>query len=254
MPATDPHANELSSWVSIDRPEIVVRPNSREPFKAAIHVPETATRGERYGAIWAEVSSRTPGAGNPVQLVNKIGVRIYLDAGPGGDPPSDFVIEELMPGRTEEGRPVVKATVRNTGERALDMSGHLWLSDGPGGLKAGPFRAQVGTTFAINDGAPVMVVLDARLLDGPWNVELTLSSGLVKRTVSGTLTFPEKSASWGLPALLHDPVSVMVIVVLVAASAMGAFLLVCAICLDTPLVGQANQRVMGQYRGGVRQQ
>ncbi|MFI7707139.1 hypothetical protein [Nonomuraea sp. NPDC049480] len=226
VPSVNPHANELSSWISVDRPSIVVPPNSSVPFKATIRVPESATKGERYGAIWAEVSSGTPGAGEPVRLVHRIGVRVYLDIGPGGDPPSDFVIEQLTPGRTDDGKPVVKASVRNTGERALDLSGKLRLSEGPGGLNAGPFPAQTGTTVAINGSAPVMVVLDARLPDGPWQVELTLQSGLILRTVTGTLTFPAKSASWGLPALLDSPVSLIFITASAIAVGTGVILLV----------------------------
>ncbi|RVX40711.1 hypothetical protein EDD27_3129 [Nonomuraea polychroma] len=226
MPAADPNANELSSWISLDRPEIVVPPNSRTPVKATISVPESATRGERYGAIWAEVGSTRPGPRKNVQIVNRVGVRVYLDIGPGGDPPSDFSIDHLIPGRTEDGLPVIKATVRNTGERALDLSGKLWLSDGPGGLNAGPFAAQTGTTLALNDTAPVMVVLDARLPNGPWKVTLTLQSGLIKRTVTGTLTFPEQNAFWGLPALLDSPVSPIVIATLIVIAACCVYLFV----------------------------
>ncbi|MFC7642411.1 hypothetical protein ACFQX6_16745 [Streptosporangium lutulentum] len=34
------------------------------------------------------------------------------------------------------------------------------------------------------------VTLDQRMPDGPWKAELTLTSGMVKRTVTATLTFP----------------------------------------------------------------
>lgn len=135
-------------------------------------------------------------------MINRVGIRLYLDVGPGGDPPSDFGIEQLTPGRTEGGLPVVRATVRNTGERALDLSGRLWLSDGPGGLHAGPFQVRTGTTLAPGDSAAVLVHLDPRLPDGPWRVRLTLESGRVRHTVTGTLTFPRRAGAWGLPALL----------------------------------------------------
>ncbi|MEO3855582.1 hypothetical protein [Acrocarpospora sp. B8E8] len=222
VPAANRNANELGSWISIDRSELIAPPNSRIQLNAKISIPKSASEGERYGAIWAEVASPSvkPGSAGNIQLINRVGIRVYLDIGPGGDPPSDFRIEQLTPGRTEVGMPVVKATVNNTGERALDLGGQMWLSDGPGGLNAGPFRAQVGTTLAPGYSAPVMVMLDDRLPDGPWQVKLMLESGRVHHTVTGTLTFPEKPATWGLPALLDSflPRALVIIGSLVAVA------------------------------------
>ncbi|MBT2226567.1 hypothetical protein KLK06_11980 [Nonomuraea sp. NEAU-A123] len=230
VPVADRHANELSSWVSIDPAEFIVPPNGRAPLKATINIPKSASKGERYGAIWAEVESSSPSKANEnVKMVNRVGIRIYLDVGPGGDPPSEFSIEQLTPGRTEDGMPVVKATIHNTGERALDMSGKLWLSEGPGGLKAGPFPAQTGTTLAPGDSAPVMVMLDHRLPDGPWKVRLLMESGRVHHEATGTLTFPAKNAAWGLPALLDSFLPQPLI--LIGAIAAGTLLLVLTIYL-----------------------
>ncbi|GII33515.1 COG1361 family protein [Planotetraspora mira] len=206
VPSADRDANELSSWVAVDRPQVVAPPHSRIPLTATISIPKSASRGERYGGIWAQVRSAPagPASGSTIRVVNGVGIRIYLDVGPGGDPPSDFRIESLLPGRTEDGLPTVRATVHNTGERALDLSGRMWLSEGPNGLQAGPFAAQVGTTLAPGSSAPVSVMLRQPLPDGPWKVALTLESGRVHRTVTGTLTFPVRAASWGLPALLNS--------------------------------------------------
>ncbi|MER7501703.1 hypothetical protein AB0L05_34080 [Nonomuraea pusilla] len=195
---------EPASWITVDRPRLAVPPRTSVTLKATIGIPENATEGERYGVLLAETSSEGPSPQKNLRMINRVGIRLYLDIGPGGDRPSDFEIERLTPGRTETGMPVVKATVRNTGERALDFEGRMWLSDGPGGLSAGPFPAQVGTTVAPGGTAPVMVVLDERLPDGPWGVKLELRSGQVERTVTGTLTFPAKPASWGLPAFLDE--------------------------------------------------
>jgi hypothetical protein len=162
-------------------------------------------------------------------MVNRVGIRVYLDIGPGGDPPSDFRIAQLTPGRTEDGMPVVKATVNNTGERALDLGGRMWLSDGPGGLNAGPFPAQVGTTLAPGDSAPVMVMLDNRLPDGPWKVKLMLESGRVHHTVTGTLAFPGKPATWGLPAILDSFLPWALVIMGSLATVAVALLLVFAV-------------------------
>lgn len=106
--------------------------------------------------VWAQVAST--GQGN-IQVVNRVGVRMYLDIGPGGEPPSDFTIEKLTSGRSRDGRPELAAQVRNTGERALEISGNLSLSDGPAGLRAGPYRVPAGTTLALGDTGSVKVVL-----------------------------------------------------------------------------------------------
>ncbi|MEU7861380.1 hypothetical protein [Nonomuraea sp. NPDC049141] len=219
LPMPERDANELSSWVSINRTELVVPPHSHIPLKATITIPQSATKGERYGAIFAEATSPSAsGSARSVQMVNRVGIRIYLDVGPGGDPPSDFRIDRLTPGRTADGMPVVQATVHNTGQRALDISGKMRLSEGPGGLGAGPFPAQLGTTLAVNASAPVAVVLDERLPDGPWKVELLLESGRIHHTVTATLLFPGKPASWGIPALIDSPWPWVLIIGLAAAA------------------------------------
>ncbi|WDZ82263.1 hypothetical protein [Micromonospora cathayae] len=203
VPAADPDANELPEWVTVNRASVLVPPQSSIELRAAVAIPPRASRGERYGAIWAAVASRHKGEpAGTVEKIHRVGIRLYLDIGPGGDPPSDFEISQLVPGRTEEGDPVVRATVRNTGERALDMGGKLWLSDGPGGLSAGPFPVQVGTTVAIGGTADVRVPLDRQLPNGPWQARVRLESGRIHREVTGTLTFPEARGTWGPPALL----------------------------------------------------
>jgi hypothetical protein len=85
---------------------------------------------------------------------------------------------------------MVQASVRNTGERALDLNGTLNLSKGPAGLAAGPFPVPVGTTLGIGETAPVLVPLDAQLPNGPWLAKISMTSGVTSRTAQATLTFP----------------------------------------------------------------
>lgn len=181
--------NELTSWISLDRPSIDVAPGGKEVAQVKITVPPAASRGERYGVVWAE-SMAEPDATNPVRVINRVGIRVYLDIGNGGDPPSDFQIENLTPKRGTDGSPQVAVLVRNTGERTLDMSGTLSLSDGPSGLQTGPFPADLGVTLLPGAAAPVIVTLDPQVPAGPWKARLTLMSGMVKRAVTATITFP----------------------------------------------------------------
>ncbi|GLX02781.1 hypothetical protein [Microtetraspora sp. NBRC 16547] len=198
-------SNELSSWIKLDRSAIDLPPHGSSEVTATIGVPKSAPEGEQYAVIWAQVSTGAPSAKRNVALVNRVGVRAYLDVGPGGDPPSEFRIGDVIPRRTEDGHPAITAAVRNTGRRALDLDGQLALSDGPGSVRAGPFRVAGGTTLAPGDEGTVSVVLDDRLPPGPWTFRLIVQSGRVKHAVTGTLTFPEESGGRGTPAALDSP-------------------------------------------------
>ncbi|MFB9679324.1 hypothetical protein [Streptosporangium vulgare] len=130
--------NELVSWTSLDRDSVDLPPGGTATAQVTIKVPPIASRGERFGVVWAEVAAE-PDDAHPVRVVNRVGIRVYLGIGPGGEPPSDFRIEKLTPVRTPDGSPQLEALVHNTGERTLDMNGPLSPTDGPGGLQAGPF-------------------------------------------------------------------------------------------------------------------
>lgn len=157
-------------------------------------VPTGAAPGEQYGAVWAEVRSAPESAGGVTQ-VSRVGLRLYVSVGPGGAPSTDFSIKALTAERSPEGAPVVTATVHNTGGRALDTTGTLELSRGPGGLSAGPFQAEVGSTLGRGDTQDVSITLDERLPDGPWHAVITLESGLTERSAAATLTFPRSGAA-----------------------------------------------------------
>lgn len=166
-------------------------------------MPRDATPGERYAVLWAQTAST--GAGQ-VTGVNRVGIRVYLDVGTGGEPPSDFAIGTVSVTRTAAGVPELSAEVRNTGRRALDMTGSVGLADGPGGVRAGPFAVRAGTTIGVGQSATVTAPLDAALPDGPWDATVALRSGTVAHETTVRLTFagapgvPEDGS--GLPPLL----------------------------------------------------
>jgi hypothetical protein len=181
--------NELTRWISLDRTALTLPPRGRADVAVTIRVPAAASSGERYAVIWAQAVAPPTGSAN-IGSINRVGVRIYLDIGPGGEPPSDFRIVSITPGRTPHGEPEVFARVRNTGGRAVDLSGWLTLSNGPGSLSAGPFAVAGGTTLAPGEVARATVVLDRRLPNGPWHAHLVLASGLLQRTADADITFP----------------------------------------------------------------
>lgn len=186
-------ANEVSSWTSTSPRALRLTPGQRAFVKVTVRVPAEAVRGEKYGVLWAQVTKPADDSG--VRQVNRAGIRLYLSVGPGGTPPSDFKIVSITAARDEHNAPVIRATVRNTGERALDLSGAVVLSRGPGGLSAGPFPITLGTTLGIAETEPVEVKLDQQVPDGPWLTKITVKSGVTTRTAQATLTFPSGPGS-----------------------------------------------------------
>jgi hypothetical protein len=187
-------SNDLSTWISVVPGSSDVPAGGRAMVTVTIAVPRDATRGEQYAVIWAEVRSAPGDAGGVIE-VSRVGVRVYLYVGSGGAPASAFTIDSLTARRSTAGAPSVLATVHNTGARALDMSGTLRLLAGPGGLTAGPFPANLGTTLAVGDTRSVTIVLDKHVPDGPWDARIALHSGLLERRARATITFPPAGAS-----------------------------------------------------------
>ncbi len=187
-------ANDVSSWTSVDPSASDVPAGGRVKATVTIAVPGDAPPGEQYGVVWAEARSAPTGAGG-VTFVNRVGIRLYVSVGPGGPPAADFTIDSLRAERSPDGTPTVRAMVHNTGGRALDLSGTLQLSDGPGGLGAGPFPTSLGGTLAIGDTEPATIALDEQLPRGPWMAHITLHSGLLERDSRATLSFPAGAAS-----------------------------------------------------------
>ena len=169
--------NELSTWTSVTPRSSDVARGGHLTATVTIAVPRDAARGERYEIVWAETRTR-PTRGHGITEVSRVGIRVYLSVGPGGAPPSKFKIVSLTARRSATGQPMVVATVHNTGGRALDLHGTLELSDGPGGLNAGPFPAKLGVTLGIADTEPITITLNKQLPAGPWHARLILLSGL----------------------------------------------------------------------------
>jgi hypothetical protein len=191
-----PGGNELAGWTSVSAPAVDVPPKSSVQATVTIAVPSSASTGERYGVVWAELPPSQGGGG--VSLVNLTGVRIYLSVGPGGEPASSFVIQSLVARRDQQGKPVVAAQVHNTGGRALDLNGHASLSGGPGRLSAGPFDAR-NETLPIGQSAEVLIALDPAIPSGSWKVQVTLTSGLIENTADAVLEVPATSGTAQAP-------------------------------------------------------
>lgn len=181
--------NELSSWTSVSQLVLRLAPGTRAVETVTIVVPKQASAGERYAVVWAEVSAPAPVTGG-VTLVNRVGVRMYVSIGPGGAPPSNFEISSLTAERSASGEPLVVATIHNSGQRTIDITGNLTLDQGPGGLQAGPIPVKLASALGPGDSATVAVPLDKQLPRGPWRAHLRLRSGLIQHVAVATITFP----------------------------------------------------------------
>ena len=220
--------DELSSWTTVNREALHLRPGRSAYETVTVVVPKDASSGQRYAVVWAEMSNRALASGG-VTLVNRVGVRIYLSIGPGGAPRSNFDIRSLVAERSAAGVPLVVARVHNSGGRILNISGYLALSKGPGGLRAGPFPVEVAAGLGPGYSEPVTVRLDKRLPRGPWRADLRLRSGFLERAAAGTIIFPliARVAQQPKPAVRVTPLLLIVAMfaVLLALAAL-AFALV----------------------------
>lgn len=217
--------SELTSWMSIAPSTLTVPSGKAVTALVTFHVPIDASAGERYGGM---VADAPPEANGGVAIGGRVGIRVYLDVATGGAPKSDFTVDSLQAVREADGTPAVLAKVHNTGARALDMRGSMQLSNGPGGLSAGPFAAQLGTTLAPGDTAAVVVPLDKAIRGGPWHAVIAMTSGLLERMAEGDITFPDKASSVS-PPVKAKPLSLYEdrsVLVPVAAGMVGLLLLV----------------------------
>jgi hypothetical protein len=186
-------ANDLTSWMSFSPASATVQPGQTLPVTVTIAVPAGSTRGERYAAALAERAT----SGGGVTTVSRVGIRIYLSVGAGGAPITSFTIDSLTAERDDHGGPLVTALVHNTGERAIDLSGELALTNGPSSLSAGPFAVRTTATLEPGQRGPVTVPLDPALPNGPWDATITLTSGVTSQSGTARLTFPSAAGASG---------------------------------------------------------
>jgi hypothetical protein len=188
--------SDLTSWTRVGRAGMRLDPHASVTVPVTIRVPRDASEGERYGVVWAQTASTEPGQ---VRLVSRVGIRVYLSVGPGGEPATDFRIDGLTGVRGPGGGLQVLADVTNTGGRALDLEGSLRLTDGPNSLSAGPFPVTRGTTLGPGDRGQVRVDLDETLPLGPWHAALQLRSGDQVRRAEADLSFPVQGIGQRVP-------------------------------------------------------
>jgi len=179
--------SELTTWTSVRHPSVTLAPGKSAMDMVTIRVPKGAARGEHYGVIWVQQAARPkPGARFAVSEVARVGVRIYLAVTRGGVPPTKYEITSVTGRWLASGQPLVVARVKNTGGRAVDLSGTLRLTDGPGRTRSGPFPAQKIVTLAPGQSWDITFAPPRSLPEGSWRATVSLVSGMT--TATGTVT------------------------------------------------------------------
>lgn len=199
VPAGGRETNELASWMSITPSSVTLAPDGRATAKVTIAVPDDVDPGERYAVVIAELPPPPPAPGQTIAVVSRAGLRVYLSVGAGAEPPTSFRLDSFAPRLADDGTPVVTVDTCNTGGRALDLTGSLDLTDGPGGTSAGPFATEGATTLAPSECGTVDIPLRAGLPRGPWKATVTLRSGPRVRQAEATITFPVEPGTAAAP-------------------------------------------------------
>jgi hypothetical protein len=180
---------QLSSWTSVSRDVLRLRPGTDALEMVTVRVPKDASSGEKYAVVWAQVSAPSLHQRGLV-LVNRVGIRMYVSIGLGGTPPPNFTVGRLAAERSKTGEPFVDVTIHNSSESPLDISGRLTLSNGPGGVSGGPYPLTLGPALAPGRSEIATAVLSKQLPDGPWKASISLTSGPTARSATATVTFP----------------------------------------------------------------
>jgi hypothetical protein len=196
-------ANQLTGWTRITPAVMPLASGASGVATVTIEVPTDATSGEGYEGLVAALPPLPTTGG--LALENRVAIRVYLAVSSARAPlpASNFTIGSLQARRLSDGTPQVTATVTNTGGRALDLTGTLRLTDGPGGLSAGPYDTSGESTLAVAGSGQVSVRLAKAIPAGPWTARITVVSGLLTRVASATITFPSAAGTAAPPVRAH---------------------------------------------------
>ncbi|NMM87217.1 hypothetical protein B2J88_23135 [Rhodococcus sp. SRB_17] len=175
--------NALSTWTSVDKPTVSLGNGAAKDVTVTIKVPSTAPSATLYGSIWAAIGN------------SRVGVRMDVTVGGTNGPAADFLVTDLIPQRQSDGTAVVVASVTNTGNHSVDMTGTLHLTGGPGGQWLDAVPAQPTTLAAGARGTVVFVIPNsATLPNGPWTADTRLKNGYFTHELKKPITFPNAAS------------------------------------------------------------
>jgi hypothetical protein len=195
--------NELTRWISVQHPTVTLAAGASVTDMVTIKVPKGATKGEHYAVVWVQQTAKpSKRSGFALTEISRVGVRVYLAVGRGGAPPTSFDVTSITGRRTASGQSDVVAHVKNTGGRAVDLTGTVRLADGPGNSSSGPFRARKIATLAPGQSWNMVFPLPRSLPEGSWRATVSLVSGITQASGAATVRFaPVAVAQSGLSAM-----------------------------------------------------
>lgn len=182
--------NELTGWITLNHPQVDLDAQRETTVMATVRVPRDVSTGERYAVLWAQADPAASGPQTP-SPTQPVGSRIYLDVGPGADPRFQMSIGKVGVTRGAGGIPRLSTSVRNTGHRAVDLTGSVRVAGGKGGAGGGVFAVPAGTTLAPGESTSFTVPLARAVLHGSWRATVTVESGTTRATAEAPFTLPE---------------------------------------------------------------
>jgi hypothetical protein len=194
--------DELSGWISVTPPRTALAPGASAIANVDLTVPRTASAGERYATVWAQVEVPSSPS-HPVAQINRVGIRVYLEVS-GDAVPSDFRIGTIAAAPGAHGATVLRAQVINTGKRAVDVSGTLALASADNTIHAGPYRPDAVLTLQPGGSGDSVVTVARALPAGEWKATLTLASGTITHTATATITIGPAIALVAKPLARSD--------------------------------------------------
>ena len=132
----------------------------------------------------------------------------------------NFDITSIRGTRSARGQFMVVAQVNNTGGQAIDATGTLKLTNGPGGLSAGPYQ-EPGVTLAPGQSQPITVVLNKEMPHGSWLATIDETSGITQRSAQATINFYPAPPNRRLYLIL----AIVLIVLLLLAAGLAVWLI-----------------------------
>ncbi|AOX66286.1 hypothetical protein BJK06_11440 [Curtobacterium sp. BH-2-1-1] len=183
--------SELTDWIGLDPASVDVPARSSALVRVRIAVPPDATGGERYAVVWAATASERPD-GTGLRMVSRVGVRSYVAVSGPAALRTAFRVSEPRVGPSGDERTVL-ADVRNTGERAVDLTGTLVLADGPAGAVLPSITGDRPRTLAPGQRAALTFTVPAAVAPGTWLARIAVTDGVTTERTAGSIALPSAS-------------------------------------------------------------
>jgi hypothetical protein len=182
--------NPLATWITPSTNLLHLTNGSHAVITVRIAIPNNAARGEQYAVLWAEMRTPTTDGSGTVNVVNRVGIRTYINVNAPKSASPLFRIDSVHASRSASG-PTLLARIVNTGQVPISPTGTLQLTSGPANTNAGPFTASASPIISPGQTGTIRFSLPTALQTGPWTARVTATYGTVTHTIARTIAFPK---------------------------------------------------------------